>query len=120
MGKGVLRAFKVPLGAGILILILFISSFSPILITELSNEKSNYYNIRSSTSNMIDVPVWMVNDEWVYVAGIRGNLSLEDTANQVASGIADELGYDEDEEDRLSKYLRQHKDFSDTWESWRD
>jgi len=79
MGKGVLRAFKVPLGAGILILILFISSFSPILITELSNEKSNYYNIRSSTSNMIDVPVWMVNDEWVYATSIDVSPALAGT-----------------------------------------
>ena len=61
-----------------------------------------------------------INDDWVYVAGISGKLNLKATANQVARGIADELGYDEDVEDRLSEYLRQDKDFSDTWESWRD
>jgi hypothetical protein len=54
-------------------------SFSPLLISELSYEKSDYYNIRSSTGNMVDVPVWMVNDEWVYATSIDVSPALAGT-----------------------------------------
>ncbi len=49
------------------------------LISELSSEKSEYYNVRSSTGNMVDVPVWMVNDEWVYATSIDVSPALADT-----------------------------------------
>ena len=53
-----------------MITLLFIGSLSPILISELSNSQSSYYNVRSSTSNSVDVPVWLVGDEWVYETSI--------------------------------------------------
>jgi len=64
------RVFKIPLATLIMITLLFIGSLSPILISELSNSKSSYYNVRSSTSNSVDVPVWLVGDEWVYETSI--------------------------------------------------
>ena len=54
-------------------------SFSPLLISELSYEKSSYYNIRSSSGNMVDVPVWMVNDEWIYATSIDVSPALAGT-----------------------------------------
>jgi len=95
---------------------------SEFTITDISVSDDPWRSEASRLRGGPEINDWNIeiNDESVYVAGVRGNLSLEATANQVARGIADELGYDEDVEDRLSEYLRQDKDFSDTWESWRD
>ena len=73
------RAFKIPLATLIMITLLFIGSLSPILISELSNSKSSYYNVRSSTSNSVDVPVWLVGDEWVYETSIDVSQALVGT-----------------------------------------
>ena len=70
MGMNIRRVFKIQLATLIMITLLFIGSLSPILISELSNSKSSYYNVRSSTSNSVDVPVWLVGDEWVYETSI--------------------------------------------------
>ena len=77
----VARSLKIPVAAGIMIILLFIGSLSPILTTELEHSKSSYYNIRSSSSNLVDVPVWMVNDQWIYETEIDVSPSL------VAGGI---------------------------------
>ena len=66
MGLTFVRVFKLPLGALILILLLFIGSLSPLIISDLENKNSTYYNIRSSTNNLVDVPVWLVGDKWIY------------------------------------------------------
>ena len=79
MGIAVFRSLRIPLAAGIMVILLFIGSLSPILITELAEEKSSYYNIRSSTSGQVDVPVWMVNDEWIYETDIDVSPALVGT-----------------------------------------
>ena len=73
------RSLKIPVAAGIMIILLFIGSLSPILTTELEHSKSSYYNIRSSSSNLVDVPVWMVNDQWIYETEIDVTPSLVGT-----------------------------------------
>ena len=75
----VARSLKIPVAAGIMIILLFIGSLSPILTTELEHSKSSYYNIRSSSSNLVDVPVWMVNDQWIYETEIDVSPSLVGT-----------------------------------------
>ena len=79
MGGATNRAYSIPLSVVIMITLMFIGSLSPALIYELSEEKSNYYNVRSSTSNMIDVPVWLVGDEWIYETSIDVSPALAGT-----------------------------------------
>ncbi|HJM44630.1 MAG TPA: CARDB domain-containing protein, partial [Candidatus Poseidoniaceae archaeon] len=79
MGRTSYMRLRTPLSVLIMILIMVIGSFSPALISELSDNESSYYNVRSSTGNMIDVPVWMVNDEWIYATSIDVSPALADT-----------------------------------------
>ena len=79
MGITIARSLKIPVAAGIMVLLLFIGSLSPVLITELKESKSSYYNIKSSSSNLVDVPVWLVNDEWIYETEIDVSPALVGT-----------------------------------------
>ena len=79
MGGTTNRVYSIPLSVVVMITLMLIGSLSPALIYELSEEKTNYYNVRSSTSNMVDVPVWLVGDEWVYETSIDVSPALVGT-----------------------------------------
>ncbi|RAH14211.1 MAG: hypothetical protein CMB56_006060 [Methanobacteriota archaeon] len=79
MGLTLVRAFKFPLSVSILIIILLIGSLSPAIISNIDDDFSSYYNLKTSTSNLVDVPVWMVGDKWIYETQIDVTPALAGT-----------------------------------------
>ena len=79
MGLTLVRAFKFPLSVSIIFIILLSGSLSSAVISNLEDDFSSYYNFKSSTNNLVDVPVWMVGDKWIYETQIDVTPALAGT-----------------------------------------